>query len=251
MPNHATKVFVPANRHHYGGALTASAPSNATSAPGTGWSDLGYCNEDGVTPYPEANTVRFGKKTWGDYTALDGDPQGDRWLPNECDARIRATWFWKTHNQKTLKSVEQLMDMYYRSVGHGAVLLLNHTPDRSGRIPEADAQRAAEFGEELRKRFGIAAADTSGKGKELTVQPSAPVPVAHVVVSEDSTQGERVRKYVLEGLIAGTWQPLALGTAIGHKRIHRLQPARVLAAVRLRVLEAAAEPQIRSLALYR
>ena len=81
--------------------------------------------------------------------AADGDPDGDRWLPNECDARIRNTWFWRTDNAATLKSVEALMEMYERSVGHGAVLLLNHTPDPTGAIPEADARRAAEFGADL------------------------------------------------------------------------------------------------------
>jgi alpha-L-fucosidase len=105
-------------------------------------------NEDGFAPYPAWNAVRYPKNgiKWGDYTAADGDPEGNRWLPNECDARMRATWFWRTDNEKSLKTVDRLMDMYYRSVGRGAVLLLNNTPDPSGLIPEADARRSAEFG---------------------------------------------------------------------------------------------------------
>ena len=39
--------------------------------------------------------------------------------------------------------VAELMEMYYQSVGHGAVLLLNHTPDTTGLIPEADFKRGA------------------------------------------------------------------------------------------------------------
>ncbi|MBI1771987.1 MAG: ribose-5-phosphate isomerase RpiA, partial [Burkholderiales bacterium] len=45
------------------------------------------------------NAVKLGKKKWGDYTAEDGDPAGDRWLPNECDARLRSTWFWNTKGE--------------------------------------------------------------------------------------------------------------------------------------------------------
>ncbi len=206
-------------------------------------------NEDGVAPYPAWNTVDSRKMKWGDYTGADGDPRGDRWLPNECDARIRATWFWHTDNASTLKSVDALMAMYEKSVGRGAVLLLNNTPDRSGLIPEKDAKRSAEFGEEIQRRFGTAYAESSGRGGEITVQPSAPVQVGYVVTMEDITQGERVRKYVIEGEADGKWEQIAEGTSIGHKKIDMITP-RKFAAVRLRVLESAAEPIIRRLAVY-
>ena len=209
-------------------------------------------NEEGVAPYPAWNAVRWPRedRKWGDYTAADGDPAGTRWLPNECDARIRATWFWHTDNAGTLKTVDQLMAMYYASVGHGAVLLLNNTPDRSGLIPEADAKRSAEFGAEIARRLGVAAADTSGHGPELSVQPSSPARIDHVVTMEDTTKGERVRKYVIEGEIDGVWKPLAEGTAIGHKKIDRFDPVTVTR-VRLRVEQSAGEPVIRKFALYR
>jgi alpha-L-fucosidase len=208
-------------------------------------------NEDGVAPYPAWNSVREnveGKK-WGDYTAADGDPNGTRWLPNECDARIRATWFWKTNNEHTLKSVAQLMDMYERSVGHGGVLLLNNTPDRTGVIPDADARRSAEFGAALEKRYGVAATDTAGTGHEFVVQPSTPTKIDRVVLMEDISQGERVRKYTLEAQIDGEWKPLAEGTAIGHKKIDRV-PAMVVQAVRMRVLESVGTPCIRRFGVF-
>lgn len=215
-------------------------------------------NEDGIAPYPAWNTVRLGAKPWGEYTAADGDPDGDRWLPNECDARIRATWFWKSFNADTLKPVEQLMDMYERSVGHGGVLLLNHAPDPTGRIPELDAKRSREFGEAVRKTYGTALADTSGKvepGGTLVVQPSAPVEVDRIVIAEDIREGERVRAYEIEALLAEPagapeqWVKLAEGTAIGHKRIQRLDRVRV-SAIRLRITAATGSVSIRRLALH-
>lgn len=206
-------------------------------------------NEDGHAPYPAWNAVKSGTKPWGQYTAADGDPEGDRWLPNECDARIRATWFWRTDNAGTLKSVESLMDMYERSVGHGGVLLLNHTPDRTGLIPGADAGRAAEFGAAVRKRYGSPVASTSGRGAELRATFSAPATIDRVVSMEDISLGERVRAYRIEALVDGEWKPLAKGTAIGHKRIDRVPPT-LAEGVRLVITASAGEPVVRSLAAY-
>ncbi|MBL8999846.1 MAG: alpha-L-fucosidase [Phycisphaerae bacterium] len=206
-------------------------------------------NEDGVAPYPAWNSVKFGVKKWGDYTAADGDPDGDRWLPNECDARIRSTWFWNERNAGTLKSLPDLMDMYEQSVGRGAVLLLNHTPDTTGLIPAADAARAAEFGAEIRRRYAVAAADTSGIGKEFTVQLSAPVRTDRIIIMEDILEGERIRAYELDGEVGGRWTPLARGTAVGHKRIDAFEPVTITAA-RLRIIESVGTPIIRRFAVF-
>ena len=206
-------------------------------------------NEDGVARYPAWNAVKYGRKKWGDYTCEDGDPGGDRWLPNECDARLRSTWFWNTKGESTIKSVEQLMDMYYRSVGHGAVLLLNNTPDRSGLIPAPDVARAAEFGAEIRRRLGHAAAETSGEGEELALTLDKPATIDHVVIMEDIAFGERVRKYAVEAEVGGEWKEIARGSAIGHEKIDRVAPIEVTG-VRWRSLEAAQTPKIRKLAVY-
>ncbi len=207
-------------------------------------------NEEGYAPYPSWNGAKFDPKTWGTLTSADGNPEGDRWLPNEVDCRMRNTWFWNTHNADSLKSVDKLMEMYEQSVGHGAVLLLNNTPDTTGLIPEADVRRSAEFGAEIQRRYGTAIADVSGRGEEITVSPSAPSVVDAVVSMEEIAQGERVREYVIEGRVDDRWQELAKGTAIGHKKIDKFGLVRV-SAVRLRVLKSVGAPTIRRLALYR
>jgi alpha-L-fucosidase len=208
-------------------------------------------NEDGIAPDPAWNAVRYPKPgvAWGHYTAADGDPSGNRWLPNECDARIRATWFWRTDNEKTLKSLDQLMRMYYRSVGRGAVLLLNNTPDRNGLIPTADARRSAEFGAEIRRLFDKPAGTAHGRGHDLVVELAEPMLIDRVVTLEDLAGGERVRQYAIDGLERGKWRQLHAGRAIGHKRIDLLAPVRV-EAVRLRIVESVGTPQIRRLAVY-
>jgi len=206
-------------------------------------------NEAGFAPYPAWNGGRYDRETWGTLTAVHGDPDGDRWLPNECDARIRNTWFWRTDNAQTLKSVDELMEMYERSVGHGAVLLLNHTPDPTGLIPEDDAARSAEFGREIKRRYGIPIIDTSGRGEVIEMNLSAPTTINAVISMEDITLGERVRAYVIEGNIDGRWRELCSGSAIGHKKIDRIPPSKV-SAVRLRVTESVGEPIIRRLAAF-
>ena len=206
-------------------------------------------NEEGYAPDPAWNTVSEADARSGVATAKEGIPDGTHWLPNECDARIRRDWFYNSKNASTLKSVDQLMDMYYRSVGHGSVLLLNHTPDPTGRIPEADAKRAAEFGVEIKRRFGRSLAESSGRGTEVVVQLDGPTIIDHVVLMEDILFGEHVRNYVVEGKLGTEWFALANGTAIGHKKIDRLKPTTV-SAVRSRCTKASGEPIIRKLAVY-
>lgn len=210
-------------------------------------------NEDGIAPDPAWNAVKSpvdGGKKWGDYTADDGDPAGDRWLPNECDARIRATWFWRTDNLHTLKSVEQLMDMYEKSVGRGGVLLLNNTPDRTGLIPDEDAARSEQFGEAVARAYSRPIAQASGKGMELSVS-IARRQVNRVMIMEDITRGERVRRYVVEGRDGdGDWKVLSRGTAIGHKKIDGFPDAWVTS-VRLRVEESVGVPIFRKLSVHK
>ena len=127
---------------------------------------------------------------------------------------------------------------------------MNQPPDTTGRIPEADARRAAEFGAEIRRRFGKSLAETAGRGTVVELALGRPTRLDHVIAAEDIAEGERVREYVVEGLGGdGAWHPLSEGTAIGHKKIDRFAPVAV-SKVRLRVIRAAAEPRIRRLAAF-
>ncbi len=206
-------------------------------------------NEEGFTPYPAWSTVSRAAAKSGVSESADSNPAGDTWLPIESDARMRDGWFYSSTSEKTIKSVEHLMDMYYRTVGHGAVLLLDVTPDTTGLIPEADAKRAAEFGADLTRRFGVWIARTNGPGPQLGLALGKPTVIDHVITMEDIRYGERVREYVVEGMASDGWKPLAAGTMIGHKKIDRFQPVKV-SEVRLRVTKHAALPIIRELAAY-
>ncbi len=207
-------------------------------------------NEDGFAPYPAWNSVPDIDAASGVATAAHGDPDGAVWLPNEVDVSIRRpNWFWSTKNQRNLLSLESLLDIYYRSVGRGAQLLLNIPPDRRGLVPDADFARAREFGNEIRRRFGRSIAETSGSGNTVTVPLAAPGQIDHVVIEEECAQGERVRRYRLEARTWNRWVAAGTGSAIGHKRIHPISPTDAQA-VRLIVTESVRRPTIRRLAVF-
>ncbi len=208
-------------------------------------------NEDGFAPYPNWNSLPRAAAATGEATAKDSDPAGDAWLPCEVDVSMRRpNWFWSTTDERNLLTLDQLTEIYYRSVGRGAQLLLNIPPDRTGHIAAADAARAKQFGDEVRRRFGASVAETHGTGREVVLRLPSRAMVDHVVIEEDLRGGERVRGYRLWGRTAGTWVPLGLGSAIGHKRIQPVPPIAV-DAVRLEVTESSAAPRIRRLAAFR
>jgi alpha-L-fucosidase len=201
-------------------------------------------NEQGVTSNPSWSTVAQANEPGG------GNPSGKVWQPGECDAPLRnQDWFWHPHHENKVRSVDELVELYYGSVGRGCNLILNGNINRDGLVPEADLKRLKEFGDEIRRRFGKSIAETSGRGKSVELELGRPTVIDNVIIMEQITEGERVREYVLEGLADGRWMELAHGQSIGHKRIERFHPVE-LTKVRLRVTEALAEPIIRKLAVY-
>lgn len=230
------------------GDILAEHASNAVIFQGPQATIRWIGNEDGTAPPQTCNSVRRGVKKWGDYTAKDSDLSGDAWLPCECDARMRATWFWETSNANTLKSVPLLMTMYEQSVGYGATLLLNNTPDRTGLIPQEDARRSAEFGAQVARSYASPIAQTKGQGESLELTLPSPATIDRVVLREDITKGERIRRYELDALINGQWRPVGSGGLVGHKRIQALAPITV-EGVRLRITESVGEPIIRTFAI--
>ena len=95
--------------------------------------------ETGRLPYPAWNSLPSKDLQTGVATAAQGDPEGDAWAPLEADTTLYDhNWFWAEANENKRKSLDELMDIYYKSVGRGGVLLLNSTPNTNGLIPEGD-----------------------------------------------------------------------------------------------------------------
>ena len=81
-----------------------------------------------------------------------GFEDGNKWTVPEADARITSGWFWGTQ-KNTPKSMEELSNMYFESVGHNATLLLNVPPNTEGSIDDAIVRRIQEFGDNIKKTF--------------------------------------------------------------------------------------------------
>ncbi|MDO3679053.1 alpha-L-fucosidase [Paenibacillus ehimensis] len=207
-------------------------------------------NEDGVAPYPCWNTAETARVSMFTEAAVNWLPETPAWLPAECDVPIRRNhWFWHPDDEARLLSLEELMDVYYRSVGHGATLLLNVAPDRRGLLPEADVERVLAFGEEIRRRFGRPLAELKGAEGTAELALEEPMELDHAVLMEDIRYGERIREYSLEALVDGRWIELVPGSAVGHKKIDRFAPVRT-DRIRLNALDSIAAPKIRSLSVY-
>ena len=214
-------------------------------------------NERGTAGYPCYATV-----PWAAFVAnrneenffkilRQGDPDGDCWSPAMADAPLRNhEWFWRPGDERKVYPLDSLVDMYYKSVGRNANLIIGLTPDRDGLLPKGDMERCREFGNEIRRRFSTPLAETGGSGEQVVLTLKRPSRVNHVALMEDIAHGERVREYVVEGLVAGeTWRTMCEGTSIGHKRIQHF-PEQEVSQLRVRLTKSTAPPRIRSFAAY-
>ena len=131
--------------------------------------------------------------------------------------------------------------MYYQSVGRGCNLIINGNIDRDGLVPQADLHRLREFGDEIRRRFGQSIAETSGRGPIVELALAKPTVIDHAIIMEQIDAGQRLRRYVIEGLVGRQWIAVSRGQSIGHKRIERFAPVEATK-IRLRTTESVAEP---------
>lgn len=204
-------------------------------------------NELGFAPYPAWNAVISADARSGNTTADHSNPDGDTWLPIETDVSLRRpNWFWNPHNAAQVLSLEQLLQIYYCSVGRGTNLLINVSPDTSGVIPSKDTFRLAEFGRELNRRFAKPIAQTSGNSNilNLTIKPEQQID--HVILMENIKYGERIREFKLEAKTDTGWLGLFNGTAIGHKLIIQFPPLKT-GEVRLVITKSTEIPKIKAM----
>jgi alpha-L-fucosidase len=207
--------------------------------------------ESGKLFYPVWNTVKKEDLLTGVSTQVHSDPDGDMWAPLETNTTLYDHhWFWSPEKEKHRKSMDHIMECYYKSVGYGSVFLLNSTPDTTGLIPEEDVRFYAELGNEIRRRFDTPLAEISDKsGAEIILDFPEATTVNHVVTMEDYRHGHRIRAYRIEGLKDGDWEVLCSGTSVGRKKIDYFDPVRV-EALRLVVDMHVGTPLVRSLSAF-
>lgn len=222
-------------------------------------------SEDGTVGYPCWATFPYPSTGAGEHVSKEvsanqyallknGDPNGKYWMPAMSDAPLRGNnnrheWFWEPGDEETVFPLENLIDMYYRSVGRNSTLVLGLTPDNTGLLPKGDVARLAEFGKEIKRRFAEPLASTRGEGRILTIRLTKPENLNQIVIAEDITKGERIRKYKIEARTGNTWQVVAEGTSVGNKRIQTFKTIKAKA-LRLVVQQSVAVPIIDAFSIY-
>lgn len=236
-------------------SLQPQAVVFSDGGPGCRWvgNEKGFAGETNWAFIPK-NTVYPG---YPNYPELQfGYPDGDQWTAAECDVSIRPGWFYHPEEDDKVKSPEQLADLYYRSVGHNATLLLNFPVDRNGLINPIDSANAVNFHKLIQRELGnnlvagmkpkvsnerggqfAAQALTDGSwdtywatgdgvtSADITFTFKKAQKMNRIMLQEYIPLGQRVKKFAVEWLDKnGTWKAVEQGeetTTIGYKRLLR------------------------------
>jgi alpha-L-fucosidase len=170
-----------------------------------------------------------------------GDRDGTIWRPGETDVSIRPGWFYHPAEDTKVRSAENLVDLYFTSVGRNSKLLLNVPPTRDGLFHANDVASLqgmrtrldAMFAQNLAARARPTFRVTTPTSAESTLTFATPVTIGVLDLAESIADGQRVARYRVETDDGRGWQPLAQGTTIGHRKLERVAAAGVK---RLRVL---------------
>lgn len=220
--------------------------------------DVRWCgNENGSAGDPNWSTVDPtvvpvpGMSGPGVIRALQqGDPRGTVWRPAEADVSIRPGWFYHPAEDARVRSVDSLVELYFRSVGRNSKLLLNVPPTREGLLHETDVARLAGA---LGRRRGLFAKDLAAGRRVGWRRTGDRTAVAEVDLGRTLTgsvarleepieRGQSVARYALDGFDGTGWRTLSRGTTIGYAKLDRFERTS-LRRLRLTVEDASRPPE--------
>ena len=209
-----------------------------------------------------------------------GDPEGKQYSVGEADVSIRSGWFY--HDNQEPKSLRELMDIYFKSVGRGTPLLLNIPPNQDGKFADADVARLKEFRQTLDQLYSVnyaagalVEADSTRRnplykashltdGNEKTSW--APADDAKtgsfvldlgkeqhfdvVELKETIEKGQRISGFTIDVAVNGQWVPFGAGSTVGYRRLIKGQPvdSRYL---RVSITDAQATPILNGVSVYK
>jgi alpha-L-fucosidase len=247
--------------------------------------DIRWCgNESGVGGRTNWSPLRRDEAWpgWPRYHELNpGHEDGDYWVPAEINTSIRPGWFYHKSEDHQVKTLPQMMDYYYESVGRNGTALLNFPIDHRGLIHEIDAERVIEWEKTIQKELaenlsykvgkihatnerGRAysadktldsdkntywATEDSTRTASLTFEFDEEISFNRFVAQEYIKLGQRVQAFSLEAMINNEWKEIAKETTIGFKRILRL-PDTKTNKIRFTIIEAKACPTIKNIEFY-
>ncbi|WP_248035134.1 SIALI-17 repeat-containing surface protein, partial [Streptococcus sp. oral taxon 431] len=239
-------------------------------------------NERGIAGDPVWHKVKKAKITddvKNEYLN-HGDPEGDMYSVGEADVSIRSGWFY--HDNQQPKSIKDLMDIYFKSVGRGTPLLLNIPPNKEGKFADADVARLKEFRATLDQMYATDFAkgatvtasstrknhlyqasnltdgkdDTSwalsndAKTGEFTVDLGQKRRFDVVELKEDIAKGQRISGFKVEVELNGRWVPYGEGSTVGYRRLVQGQPVEAQK-IRVTITGAQATPILTNFSVYK
>jgi alpha-L-fucosidase len=234
--------------------------------------------------FADAALLKYGDIRWvGNEEGIASEDNWDaldlrgylRYRPAEADTPLRTShWFWHPNDEKSLKSVSQLLDTYNQTVGRGAQLMIGLAPDNRGLLPDADVRRLKEFGDAVasiyaaKKNLASRAANAALFRAAVDSDPDtvwSPAEGSHAAIIDlvfphavrfDRTltmewlvDGQKVQKYAIQIMDGTKWKTIYAGTTIGHKKIDLFPPVSTKR-VRLNILSSSATPRIREFQLF-
>ena len=243
-------------------------------------------NEKGFAGATNWSFLRKGEVHPGydkNYELQYGHPDGNQWVPAECDVSIRPGWFYHPEEDDRVKSPDQLVDLYYRSVGHNATLLLNFPVDRRGLIHPVDSANAVRFHEMIQQQLktnlvaGMTPKVSNERGGDFVASAltddnfdtywatedgvttadiefsfDTPTRMNRMMLQEYIPLGQRVKAFVVEYLDKDTWLPVKLNeetTTIGYKRLLRFETVETKG-IRIRITDARGPLCLSSVGVY-
>ena len=207
-------------------------------------------NERGYAGDPlwqKVNSDKLGTEAELDYLQ-HGDPSGTIFSIGEADVSIRPGWFY--HEDQDSKSLEELVEIYFHSVGRGTPLLLNIPPNQAGLFDAKDIERLYEFAayrNELYKEDLALGAKVSGSALsadfachyltdglktsswasdaglpiQLELDLGSPKTFDVIELREDLKLGQRIAGFYVQVEVDGVWQEFGTGFTVGYKRLLR------------------------------
>ncbi len=249
---------------------------------------VGRTTEWSVIPLPTSPDLCRWPDLYGDLGSRDKLTPGSHlwWYPAEVNVTIldHGAWFWAP--QKHPRSLSELVDIYYRSIGRNGNLILNLSPDTRGLIPDDQLEALAKMAQVIKDTFatnlasgGKLTADNSNDGHEAslaldgnldtwweaapgktngTVTLTLPKAITFDVVSLQEAvdhRGQRIESFVIETWIGSAWvaaDKLSSDelTTVGHRRLIRLKSPVTTRKMRIRITGARLEPTLAEIGLF-
>lgn len=225
------------------------------------------------------DSVYAGMPEYSDKWAA-GQANGTHWVPAEADVSIRPGWYYHAYEDHKLKTLPELLEIYYQSIGQNSSLLINFPVDTRGLIPDSDVQAILELAAKVKEDFSVnlateakvSASSSRGAGylasqvldgnydsywaaaagqarASVELDFGQPRSFNRILIQEYVNLGQRVSAFTVEKEVEGKWLPLAEGTTIGYTRILRV-PDTQAQRIRINFLEAKGEPLIAELGIY-